>query len=62
MIVDSSAVAAICLGETDAEQFVDLLEGSENDKMSAATYLESAIVIDSRRPGGIRPIHHGNSH
>lgn len=51
MIVDSSAVAAICLGESDAEQFVDLLEGSEDDKMSAATYLESAIVIDSRRPG-----------
>lgn len=51
MIVDSSAIAAICLGERDAEQFADLLEGTENSKMSAATYLESAIVIDSRRPG-----------
>ncbi len=51
MIVDSSAITAICLGESDAEQFADVLEAIENPKMSAATYLESAIVIDSRRPG-----------
>lgn len=51
MIVDSSVAAAICLGEADAAQFIDILESAEPVRMSAATYLESAAVLDARRPG-----------
>lgn len=51
MILDASAAAANCLGEEDAERYVDLLEGAEHLRMSAATYLEAAIVIDARMPG-----------
>lgn len=51
MIVDSSVAAAICLGEPDAASFIDSLESASTLRMSAATYLEAAIVIDARRPG-----------
>lgn len=51
MIIDASAAAAICLGEEEAERYVDLLESAEHVRMSAATYLEAAIVIDARMPG-----------
>lgn len=51
MILDSSAAAAICLGEPDAATFIDHLESADRIQMSAGTYLEAAIVIDARRPG-----------
>ena len=51
MILDSSAVAAICLGENDAESFQTVIELADDLLMSAATYLEAGVVIDGRRPG-----------
>jgi ribonuclease VapC len=51
MILDSSAVAAVCLGEPTAEVFSLALETTDQIRMSAATYLEAAVVLDRRAPG-----------
>ena len=59
MIIDSSVVTAICLGEPDAYAFADVMEFAESPKMSAATYVEAATVLDSRRPGGLDAFIHG---
>ena len=53
MIIDSSVVAAVCLGEDDAAIYRDVLELAGDLRMSAATYLEAAIVLDARRSGSI---------
>ena len=49
MILDSSAVVAIVRQEPDAEIFARALEAEPSCKMSAANFLEAAIVLDSRR-------------
>jgi ribonuclease VapC len=49
MVVDSSAVLAILLAEPEAERFARILGGAESVHMSAASYLEPAILIDNRR-------------
>lgn len=50
MIVDSSAVVAILRGEADAEQLALAMEQSTTPlRMSAASYLEATLVIDSQR-------------
>ena len=47
MIVDSSAVIAVLRAEPDAEAFAAALaQASEPKRMSAASWLEAAIVID----------------
>ena len=51
MIIDSSAIAAVCLGEADATAIIDILEATDPLRMSAATYVEAAAVLDARRPG-----------
>ena len=51
MIVDSSVIAAICLGEPDAESFLDLLLDTRPLAVSAATFAEVGVVIDARQPG-----------
>lgn len=51
MIVDSSVAAAVCLGEPDAEHWVEQLIDSPALAMSAATYAEAGLVIDSRALG-----------
>lgn len=53
MIIDSSVIAAICLGEPDASTYVDVLEFAQSTKISAATYVEAAAVLDKRRPGSM---------
>ncbi|MBI4902396.1 MAG: type II toxin-antitoxin system VapC family toxin [Acidobacteria bacterium] len=47
MVVDTSAVLAILLAENDALQFARIIERSRC-YMTAANYLEAAIVIDQR--------------
>jgi ribonuclease VapC len=48
MIVDSSAVTAVLKEETDASRFLRALIASNRPKrMSAANYLEAAIVVDA---------------
>jgi ribonuclease VapC len=49
MIVDSSALIAILTSEADGETFARVLDGPEVVRMSAASYLETSIVIDAHR-------------
>ena len=49
MIIDTSAILAIFLDEAEREVFEDAIAGDPYPKVSAATYLEAGIVIDSGR-------------
>lgn len=49
MIVDTSAIIAILREETEAARCADLLLRAEHPRLSAASYLEAAIVIDGSR-------------
>lgn len=49
MIVDSSALIAILKREPDHTIFEEVLDQAEDACISAATYLELSIVIDSRK-------------
>lgn len=51
MIVDTSAVVAILLSETDAQRFLSPIEAAEIVRMSAANFVEAAIVAESQ--GGV---------
>ncbi|EJW12600.1 PilT protein domain protein [Rhodovulum sp. PH10] len=46
MILDTSALIAILKGEPDAKRFTDAIEAASIRRLSAATYLEVAIVAD----------------
>jgi ribonuclease VapC len=48
MIIDASAVLAILLDERDAARFAKAIENAHERRISAAGYLEAALVIDSR--------------
>lgn len=48
MIVDTSALIAILRDEPDSEVFINTLSRS-TPRMSAATYLETAVVVDANR-------------
>ena len=52
MIVDSSAVVAILIGEPDADPLANKLTVAPRPRMSAATYLELSIVMENK--GGPR--------
>jgi ribonuclease VapC len=47
MIVDSSAVIAILKREPDWKLLSDALDASAASRISAATYFESSIIVDS---------------
>lgn len=47
-VVDSSAVLSILLGESDAERYFVAFEQATTLHMSAANYVETAIVVDNR--------------
>jgi ribonuclease VapC len=49
MIVDSSALIAILRREPEQAAFSALLENAAEVRISAATYFETSIVIDSQR-------------
>ena len=50
MIVDTSALVALLRGEDDAPRFARALaKRGERKSISAATFLETAIVIDGSR-------------
>lgn len=49
MIVDTSAIVAILLGEPEAADFIDALLDAPAARMSAATYVEVAVVVDANR-------------
>ncbi len=48
MIVDTSAVLAILFEEHDAEHYRKAIAGAERCLMSAASFLEVAIVLEGR--------------
>jgi ribonuclease VapC len=48
MVIDSSAIVAILCFEPDANQFAAAIQDDPNRLMSAASLLESAIVIEAR--------------
>ncbi len=49
MIIDPSALAAILLGEPDAGFFADTIAAAPHRRISAASYVELAAVLDGRR-------------
>ena len=49
MIVDTSALIAICGDEPERRQFLERILGAEHVSMSSASWLEAAVVVDARR-------------
>lgn len=47
MIVDSSAMVAVLWDESDAARLYSTLGAADTARMSAATYLETSIVVDN---------------
>ena len=52
MIVDSSAIIAILYDEPEGDSYVKAIDGASVCRISAATFVEAAAVIDKHR----RPI------
>ena len=48
MIVDTSAILAILFAETDADRYARAIAGTAACRMSAANFVEAAIVVDSQ--------------
>ena len=49
MVIDTSALVAILLGEPEAESFAMAIAGDPKRLMSAFSALETAIVIESKK-------------
>ena len=49
MIVDTSVIIAILRDEPDLEELVDALNSADARRLSAASYLEAAVVTDGNR-------------
>lgn len=49
MVVDSSALVAILLGESDAAKFARAIDDSESPSISAVSYYEAAVVMSARK-------------
>lgn len=55
MVVDSSALAAVLFGESDASRYIQALSLPVNKYMSAVSRLGISIVVESRKgPQGTR--------
>lgn len=48
MVIDTSALAAIFFGETERSAFLDAILAAETRLLSAATLLETGIVLEAR--------------
>lgn len=49
MIVDSSAIVAILSLESEARELAEAIQKAPNRRISAVSYVETAVVLDSRR-------------
>jgi ribonuclease VapC len=59
MILDSSAVLAILFHESDAKRYADAIEATEVRRISAPTYVELSIVVESQNgPSGLHDLEH----
>jgi ribonuclease VapC len=57
MVIDTSALMAILLGEPDREEFISALERPGPKLLSAASWLEAAMVVESKKgPAGGREL------
>ncbi len=54
MIVDSSALLAVILNEEDEPRFAEAMIDAPQLRMSAANWVETAIVVDSHRSPAAR--------
>jgi ribonuclease VapC len=52
MIIDTSAIVAILFNEDDAKAYADLIAQSDTRRMSAATFVEAAIVVETQTKAG----------
>jgi ribonuclease VapC len=48
MILDTSALTAIFFGEAESARYIQLIHGADHCLMSAANFVELAIVIESQ--------------
>lgn len=48
MIIDTSAIIAILFNEDDAERFAAMITRADSCRVSAATFVEAAIVVESQ--------------
>lgn len=48
MILDTSAMVAILFDEPERERYLDAIEASDDVLLSAASYVELAIIVDRR--------------
>ena len=48
MIVDSSAILAIMFAESDANVFAEAMSAADSCKISAATFVEVAVVVEAQ--------------
>ena len=49
MVIDTSAILAILFDEPECRHFAEMIEADDIRLVSAATLLEAALVIESRR-------------
>jgi len=48
MIVDTSAVVAILFNDNDAERYARAISVAESRRISAASFVEAAVVVDAQ--------------
>src|SRR5260370_35532855 len=48
MVIDTSALVAVFLGEPERQRFMDLILAAERKLISAATAVEAGIVLEHR--------------
>ena len=48
MVIDTSALVAILTGEAERRTFIESMEAAESRLVSAATFVETSLVIESR--------------
>lgn len=49
MVIDTSGLLAIFMGEPERKRFLDLITGAERRLISAANALETGIVLEAKR-------------
>ena len=49
MVADSSALVAILDGEPERRTFIEMIEKADSRRVSAATLIETSIVMEARR-------------
>jgi len=48
VIVDTSAIVAVLFDESDARAYAEAISRSESCRMSAATFVETALVVEAQ--------------